>query len=191
MRSAVGEPVCSNCAAIFPNDWPRDRVVASKTLSAVDAARQVLVFTRILHGIRLDKLHDECIVDSINWLRSLRAASRTLKVVGVPHKLLDVWMEMLHGAQEALQFELRERPHVMAPAPNDIRRALRTAMSSVGWDDFGVSIDPDGRRIRILYAAEQEEARLRRRAAFAAKLREQLGEDAFERLEVRFRQLDD
>ena len=191
MTPAVGVPVCSNCAAIFPNDWPHDRVVATKTLTAMDAARQVLVFTRILHGVRLDKLHDECIVDSINWLRSLRGASRTLRVIGVPTKLLDVWMEMLHGAQEALQYELRERPHALVSAPTEIRRALRTAMVAVGWDDFGVSIDPDGRRIRILYAAEQEEARVRRRAAFAAKLREQLGEDAFELLDVRFRQLDD
>ena len=82
----------------FPAEWPRDRVLEAGSLNPVDAARHVLVFTRILYGIRLDRLHDECIVDSINWLRSLRTASRTLRVLGVPRALFDLWTDPLEAA---------------------------------------------------------------------------------------------
>ena len=187
----AASPVCSHCAAIFPSDWPRDRVIESRTLNPVDAARHVLVFTRILYGVKLEKLHDECIVDSVNWLRQLRTTARQLRVVGVPHNLFELWMEQLHSSKEHLQEELRQRPEVRPPAPAEVRRAVRTAMDAIGWEDFGVSVDPDGRRIRILYAADQEEDRVRRRGAFAAKLRELLGAELFDRLEIRFRQLDD
>ena len=184
-------PVCGHCAAIFPSDWPRDRVIESKTLNPVDAARHVLVFTRILYGVRLDKLHDECIVDCINWLRSLRTTSRQLRVIGVPHNLFDLWMEQLNTSKERLQEELRQRPEIAPPPSSEVRRAIRTAMDAVGWEDFGVSVDPDGRRIRILYTPDQEEQRVRRRGIFAAKLREILGADIFELMEIRFRQLED
>ena len=157
----------------------------------MDAARHILVFTRILYGVQLDKLHDECIVDCINWLRRLRATSRQLRVLGVPRGMFDLWTEQLHSAREALQLELQARPDVSVPSTPEIRRALRTAMEAVGWEDFGVSIDPDRRRVRILYTADQEEARVRRRSAFAGKLRELLGADVFELLEIRFRQIDD
>jgi len=189
--SAAAVPVCGHCAAIFPTDWPRERVIEARTLGPVDAARHVLVFTRILYGVRLDKLHDECMVDCINWLRSLRTASRTLRVLGVPRNLFDVWTEQLHAAREALQAELRVRPDRPTPAPAELRRALRTAMDAVGWEDFGVTVDPDVRRVRILYTPDLEEKRVRRRGAFAARLRELLGADVFDLLEIRFRQLDD
>jgi hypothetical protein len=190
--SIVGAaPVCGHCAAIFPSEWPRDRVLEAGSLNPVDCARHVLVFTRILYGVRLDKLHDECIVDSINWLRALRAASRTLRVLGVPRALFDLWTEQLHTARERLQMELRERPEIRVPGSADMRRALRTAMDAVGWEDFGISIDPDRRRIRILYTASQEETRVLRRGVFATKLRELLGNDIYDLLEIRFRQLED
>lgn len=184
-------PVCGHCAAIFPPEWPRDRVLEIGSLNPVDAARHVLVFTRILYGVRLDMLHDECIVDSINWLRALRAASRTVRVLGVPRALFDLWTEQLHAAREKLQAELRDRPEIRVPGSGDMRRALRTAMDSVGWEDFGVSLDPDRRRIRILYTPEQEEKRVMKRSMFATRLRELLGNDVYDLLEIRFRQLDD
>lgn len=183
--------MCGHCAVIFPPEWPRDRVLESGILNAVDAARHVLVFTRILYGVPLDKLHDECIVDSINWLRAVRSASRTLRVVGVPRALFDLWTEQLHTARELLQSELRDRPEVRLPEAVDIRRALRTAMDAVGWEDFGISIDPDRHRVRILYTGNHEEQRVLRRAAFASKLRALLGNDVYDLLEIRFRQIDD
>jgi hypothetical protein len=184
-------PVCMHCAAIFPNEWPRDRVLDSGTLTPVNAARLVLVFTRIQYGTRLDELHDECLVDCINWLRGLRAASRSLRVISVERPLFDLYTSQLHAAREAIQRELRERPESDEPDPGELRRGVRSAMDHVGWETFGLSIDPADKRVRIIFTADQDADRVHRTNAFQRELREILGADLADELEIRFQLLDD
>lgn len=190
-QTIANAPVCMHCAAIFPNEWPRDRVLDSGTLTPVNAARLVLVFTRILYGTRLDELHDECLVDCINWLRRLRAASRTLRVISVERPLFDLYTSQLHAAREAIQRELRERPESEEPDPGEIRRGVRSAMDAVGWETFGLSIDPGANRVRIIFTADQDADRVRKLSAFQRELRDILGAETSDQLEIRFQLLDD
>lgn len=184
-------PVCMQCAAIFPNEWPRDRVLDSGTLTPVNAARLLVVFTRIRYGTRLDESHDECLVDCINWLRKLRAASRTLRVICVERDLFDLYTSQLHAAREAIQRELRERAESAATEPADIRQGVRAAMDAAGWETFDLSLDPTGSKVRILFTADQDADRVHRMNAFQRELRENLGSETAGRLEIRFQLVDD
>lgn len=180
-----------NCAAIFPNEWPRDRVLDSGTLTPVNAARLLLVFTRIRYGTRLDEKHDECLVDCVNWLRKLREASRTLRVISVERELFDLYTSQLHAAREAVQRELRERADSAGTNPEDIRKGVRAAMDATGWETLDVSVDPTGNRVRILFTADQDADRVRRINLFERELREKLGVETASRLEIRFQLVDD
>lgn len=180
-----------HCAAIFPNEWPRDRVLDSGTLTPVNAARLLLVFTRIRYGTRLDEIHDECLVDCINWLRKLRVASRTLRLISVERPLFDLYTSQLHEAREAIQRELRERAESEATDPGDIRKGVRAAMDAAGWETFDVSIDPTGTKVRILFTADQDVDRVHRMNVFQRELKEVLGAKTAERLEIRFQLVDD
>lgn len=184
-------PVCMNCAAIFPNEWPRDRVLDSGTLTPVNAARLILVFTRIRYGTRLGEFHDECLVDCLNWLRKLRAASRTLRIISVERDLFDLYTSQLHAAREAIQRELRERADSTAADPEEIRRGVREAMDATGWETLDVAVDPTGTKVRILFTADQDADRVRRINVFERELREKLGAETADHLDIRFQLVDD
>ena len=184
-------PVCLHCAALFPNEWPRDRVLESCTLTPVNAARLVLVFTRIRYGARLDELHDECLVDCVNWLRRLRVASRTLRVISVERPLFDLYSSQLDAARETVQRELRERAESVSIDPDDIRDAVRTAMDAVGWETLGLNVDHAGERALILFSADQDVDRVRKLNAFKRELRDVLGAQTADKLEIRFQLVDD
>ena len=183
--------ICLHCAGIFPNVWPQDRVLDSGTLTPVNAARLVLVFTRIRYGARLEELHDECLVNCLDWLRRLRTASRTLRVVSVERPLFELYSNQLHAARETIQRELRERAESSAPDPQDIEHALRNAMDAVGWESFGLTVDHSGQRALIVYPADQEMNRVRRLGVFQWVLRDTLGAETADKLELGFQTLDD
>jgi hypothetical protein len=101
---------CAHCAVLFPDEWPRDAVLEAGELEPVDAARQLLVFTRILHAAQLPRRHRDCLAACGDWLRELRAAARQLRAVGVERELYDLWRRQMRAAHAAVRRELAERP---------------------------------------------------------------------------------
>lgn len=101
--------VCSYCAALFPDEWPRDDVLDARELGPVDAARQLVVFERILHAARLPDRHLGCLAESLDWLWRLRAAARQLRVVGVEPEKYVLWRRQLRAAHDAVARELDGR----------------------------------------------------------------------------------
>jgi len=107
--SAEGPDVCAYCATLFPDEWPSDAVLDAQELWPVDAARQLVVFERILHGARLPDRHLACLARSLDWLWRLRVASERLRVVGVERELYELWRRQLRAAHDAVARELDAR----------------------------------------------------------------------------------
>jgi hypothetical protein len=190
MTAAPSSVICRECAVLVPDDWPNDSVLDSRSLTPVDAARHLLVFTWILHGTVLSKRHVQCLLASRDWLNRIRTSARKVRIVGVERELFDLWLRFRSEAQAAVEQELDERQRRPAVELRDVRRALRAAMNSVGWDDFGFDIEPGSLRIRIAYPESQARARKARQTEFMRALTDRLGGDVVRALAIGFRKMD-
>ena len=164
-----------------------DPVSRQHSLVPVDAARHILAFTQILHGVDLSKCHKRCLKQSERWLGDIRRNIRSIRMTGIDRGLLEVWTRLLIEAHEKIQAELLERPHRAMVPGAEVRRVIRRAMDAVGWEDFGLETNARGDRAVITFPERHRKKRQDRRPEFEARLCRQLGAD-FD-LRVSFRRL--
>ena len=188
LADVVQQPrVCPHCTALFPDEWPSDFVLASRALAPVDAARHLLTFTRIVHGNELPKRHRGCLLESAEWLRRVKDASRRLRLEGLDAGMFDLWLRLLDEALLAVRRELSDRAERPMADWSDIAHGFRTAMNSVGWRDWHLETEPAASRVTIRHPGRDGRLMPEQRSEFERRLRNMIGGDVAEGIEIRYK----
>jgi hypothetical protein len=173
---------------LVPRDFPRDSVIVDASLSPFDAIRHLDALTEIVYG-KLSLRHASCLSIALDWVRRVRAVQKTIRVAGVDRGVYEGWVRLLKESHSRLDKELqrREKSDAMPRDRQMVKRAVRSAMNAVGWDDFGIDLDADAQKVYIFYPTGEKPLRESGLEGFRGRLAELLGESVAEGLEIRFR----
>lgn len=178
---------CVRCSLLVPRDYPRDPVILDGVLSPFDAVRHLEALTEIVHG-KLSSKHGACLAIASAWLQRVRAVQKTVRVAGVDRGIYEGWVRLLREARQRLEGELQRREQTSEAADRaHVRRAVRQAMNAVGWEDFGLDVDAEGRNVQIFYPLSERPQRESSVDQFRNLLSESLGERAAGQLDIRYR----
>jgi len=178
---------CVRCSLLVPRDFPRDPVVLDGVLSPFDAVRHLEALTEIVHG-KLATKHTACLLVAAGWLQRVKGVQKTVRVAGVDRGIYEGWVRLLREARERLEKEREKRDQAADSADRThVKRAVRQAMNAVGWEDFGVDVDTEGKAVQIFYPVSERPQREAGAEQFRSLLQESLGERNADKLDIRYK----